>query len=99
MIPVADSIAGSPKLRSDASVGRVLVDLSQLTFMNPIGDFGAKLEVDTLIINGPTLVSTEIQSIVCVGDEIVQGPFAWLKVYVCHPDQRNTVPPIRPHGA
>ena len=95
---VADGVAAAPELGRDAGVGRIFEQAAQFAVLDLVGDFGAELEVEPLVVNAPALVHLHIDTVVGIGDQVLELPLARLQVDVGHADQGDAVPAIGPHG-
>src|SRR6185369_5616725 len=97
---VAHRVERSPELVRDARVGRVLEEPALLPALDLVRDLGRELEVQAAVIDRPRPVRCEIEPVVGVGDDVVEThPGLRQEVDVRHPDQRDPVPAVGPHGA
>src|SRR6185437_7642491 len=90
LVARADRVHGIPKVCGDARVGRVLQHPRAFAVLDLPADFGAKLKVVALVINGPGTVCLHQDPIVGRRDELLdrQRPFAGTNADVGHADDR-----------
>ena len=75
VIPVADSVARIPKLRGDSAVNRIFVHGRNTSLLNPPGRLHSELKIQSFIVDRPTLISVEYNSIGGIGQTVlVQRP-------------------------
>ncbi len=98
MVLVADGIAVPPELGGNAGVGGVLEHAAHLAILDLVGDLGAELEVEPLVVDAPAPVQFHIDAVVGVGDQVVELPAARLQVDVGHAHDGDAVPAVGTHG-
>ncbi len=67
--------------------------------LNLIGQFDAKLEIQTEIVDTPAFVDAHIDAICGIGNQVVQRPRPWLEVHVGHTNHRKAIPAIGAYTA
>jgi hypothetical protein len=95
----AHRVARSPELGGDARVVGVAVQLRELAAFDPVRDLATELEVDPLVVDGPRLVGVHVDAVLGVADDLRECALARLEVDVGHPDDRQVLPTVGPHGA
>ena len=99
MFFIRDCIEGIPKLRSYSTVGAILQQPAELTVLDFVSDFRAELKIQSQVIDTPRAIGFHENTVVCIGDEIIEFPIAGFERYIGHPNQRNSIPSLGAHAA
>ncbi len=92
-------ITRPPEFRGDAGVGGIFEHITQPAIADLPRNFGAKLEVQSLVVDAPALVRFHVDTLFRVGDEVFQGPVTGFQADVGHANQGDAVPAAGAHGA
>src|SRR3954463_10805847 len=97
LVAGANRIHRVPEVGRDSRIGWVLQHASQLTFFDLPANFRTELEVIAFVINGPGTVRLEVDTVVRVGDELLEGQrlFSRQNADIGHANQWNAVPAFR----
>ena len=99
MILVADGIATVPELGRYASIGAVAQHPAELAVLDFVADFRTKLEIVAPIIDAPGAIGVHEDTLVRVGDEVIQAPVARLDADVGHANEWGAIPARGAHAA
>src|SRR3954462_3263449 len=90
----ADRVERAPEDRRHTRVGRVAEHPAELALLDLPGDLCPELEVEALVVDRPGLVRLEVDTVVDVGEEVLERPFIGLEVQVGHPYERHAAPTV-----
>src|SRR4051794_27389156 len=99
LVARADSVHRVPELCRDAGIRWILQHASQLAAFDLPSDLATKLEVVTLVVDGPRPVRLHVQTIFGVRDELLEAErfFSRQDRDIRHADDRQPAPTFRAH--
>src|ERR1019366_8221250 len=95
----ANGVAGVPEFGGDAAIAGILQHAYFFALADLPPQLAAKLEVVAPVINRPAPVGLHVDAVVRIGDQVLRLPGAGQEADVGHPDQRDTIPSVGPHGS
>src|SRR6202035_5393515 len=94
-----DCVVGVPELRRDAGIGRVLDQPAALAVDDFVGQLGAELEIEPLVVDAPTPGGLHIHTLCGFGNHLLQRRVARLQADIRHANEGYPVPAVGPHRA
>src|SRR5947199_9963929 len=101
LVTGADGVHRVPEFGGDSGIRWILEHASQLAAFDLPANLAAKLEVITLVVNGPGSVRLHENAVISAGDELIKGQrlFSRQDADIGHADEWNPVPALGAHGA
>ena len=66
---------------------------------NFVGEFDAKLEVQTSIIDTPAFIDAHIDAIIGIGNQVIELPCSRFQAHIGHANHWQAIPAIGTHTA
>src|SRR6202041_424932 len=99
IVPRTNGVATVPEFRGDPAVAGILDHATSLTPLDLPADFRRKLEMISLVVNGPGAVRLHQDRVVGIGDQVFILPGAGIDADVGHANHGQAVPAFAAHCA
>lgn len=94
---IANRIARAPKVWRDAGINRIFQEARFPAAFDFPREFRAKLKIQAFVVNAPRAIRVEINSVIGVGDELIEFPRPRQQIDIRHANQRRAIPIFRAH--